>query len=182
MNALISVHNALFDAVERFSGALLPSLARFAFAAILLMYFWKSAATKVGSGLFGVLQPSDGAYVQMFPRAMEAVGYDSTQLGVYHWAVALVGTWAEFILPALIVLGLFSRLAALGMIGFVIIQSATDIMGHGATDPKTLGAWFDAAPDGMIMDQRLLWVFLLLVIANKGAGPLSLDRLLTRLH
>jgi putative oxidoreductase len=65
------------------------------------------------------------------------------------------------------------------MIGFVVVQSLTDLFGHGGiNDPATLGAWFDGAPDGVILDQRMLWIFLLLVLVFKGAGPLSLDRLL----
>ncbi|WP_424984773.1 DoxX family protein [Microbulbifer sp. S227A] len=181
MTALISLHNAVFDWLDRHSGLILPTLARFVFAAVLLVYFWKSALTKVGSGVLGLFFPSDGAYVQIFPRAMEAVSYDSSQLGLFYWAVALLGTWAEFILPALFLVGLLSRLAAIGMIGFVILQSATDIIGHGATDATTLGAWFDAASGSLIMDQRTLWIMLLLVIVIKGAGPLSLDRLMGRL-
>ena len=63
------------------------------------------------------------------------------------------------------------------MIGFVILQSLTDLYGHGAIEePTTVGAWFDKVPDSIIMDQRALWVFLLLVIVFKGAGPLSVDR------
>lgn len=181
MNTLISLHNALFDWLDRQSGFILPTLARFTFAAVLLVYFWKSAMTKVGSGLFGIFRPSDGAYVQIFPRAMEAVGYDSSQLGIFYWLVALAGTWAEFILPALIVIGLMSRLASIGMIGFVIIQSATDVIGHGGSDAKTLGAWFNGIPDSIIMDQRLMWITVLLIIVVKGAGPLSVDRIMGRL-
>ncbi|HCQ66032.1 MAG TPA: hypothetical protein DIU07_13175, partial [Rhodobacteraceae bacterium] len=86
---------------------------------------------------------------------------------------------AEFILPALILVGLLTRLAALGMIGFVVLQSLTDIVGH-AADPGTIGAWFDRLPDSVILDQRLLWVFVLLTLVLKGAGPLSLDRLIDR--
>ncbi|MEC9105188.1 MAG: hypothetical protein VX878_15360, partial [Pseudomonadota bacterium] len=84
---------------------LLPLLARFTFAAVLLPYFWASAVTKMGSGIFGLLSPSVGAYAQIFPRAMEAAGYDPSNLGVFHWAVVVAGMWAEFILPALVVLG-----------------------------------------------------------------------------
>jgi putative oxidoreductase len=54
---------------------LLPLLARLVFAAVLLLFFWRSAMTKLGGGLAGLFQPSDGAYVQIFPRAMEAAGY-----------------------------------------------------------------------------------------------------------
>lgn len=181
MNTLVTIHNSLFGWLDRHSGVILPTLARIVFAGVLLIYFWKSAATKLGDGVLGFLFPSDGAYVQIFPKAMEAVTYDSSQLGVFHWLVALAGTWAEFLLPALLIVGLFGRLAALGMIGFVIMQSATDIIGHGATDAKSLGAWFDAASGSLIMDQRALWILLLIVIVVKGSGPLSLDRYIGKL-
>ncbi|OWU85363.1 DoxX [Oceanicola sp. 22II-s10i] len=159
----------------------LPTLARFVFAAVLLPYFWASGATKLGDGLFGFLQPSLGAYAQIFPKAMEAVGYDVSQLTIYHWAVVTAGTWAEFLLPLAIVLGLLTRLAALGMIGFVTLQSLTDLYGHGGIEhAETLGAWFDRAPDGVILDQRAFWVFVLILLVVKGGGALSLDRLLFR--
>jgi len=157
----------------------LPLLARFGFAAVLAGYFWASAVTKLGDGIFGIFQPSLGAYAQIFPRAMEAVGYDASQLGLWHWAVVTAGTLAEFVLPALIILGLLTRLAALGMIGFVVVQSLTDIIGHHA-DASTIGTWFDKISDSLILDQRLLWITLFVILILKGAGPLSLDRLLAR--
>jgi len=41
------------------------------------------------------------------------------------------GRWREFVRRALIVMGLFTRLAALGMVGFCILQSLTDCFtGH----------------------------------------------------
>ena len=180
MNALISLHNAAFDLIERAGNWLMPLFARFTFAAVLLIYYWNSGLTKLGDGLFGVLSPSIGAYSQIFPKQLEAAGYDVSQLGVFHWAVVMAGTYAEFILPLLIVIGFATRLASLGMIGFVVMQSLTDVYGHGATDAKTLGAWFDRASDSTIMDQRLLWVFVLLVLVVKGAGALSVDALLRR--
>jgi putative oxidoreductase len=180
MRYLISLHGRVFAAVER-ADWILPTLARLMFAAILLVYFWNSALTKLGGGVTGLFSPSMGAYAQIFPRAMEAAGYDVGQLSAYHTAVVLAGTWAEFLLPLLIVLGLLTRLAALGMIGFVAVQSLTDLYGHGAIDePETVGAWFDGAPDAALLDQRALWIFLLLVLVFKGAGPLSLDHVLSR--
>ncbi|WP_289085909.1 DoxX family membrane protein, partial [uncultured Sulfitobacter sp.] len=86
------------------------------------------------------------------------------------------GTLAEFVLPALIVLGLLTRFAALGMIGFVVLQSLTDLYGHGQW--SALGQWFDRLPDGTILDQRGLWVLLLVVLVVKGGGPVALDRVL----
>lgn len=177
MTALLSLYDRATGPLDRES-AILPTLARFLVAAVLLVYFWHAAGTKLGGGLFGLFQPSLGGYAQIFPRQMEAAGYDASQLGLWHWAVVVAGTLAEYILPALVVLGLATRVAALGMIGFIVIQSLTDLYGHGGiAHPETLGAWFDRLPDGAILDQRALWVFVLLTLVLKGAGPLSLDRL-----
>lgn len=165
--------------LDRAGDQILPVLARFIFAAVLLLYYWNSGLTKLGDGILGVFTPSSGAYVQIFPKAMEAVGYDTTQLGLFHWAVVVGGTLAEFILPVLIIIGLLSRLAAVGMIGFVIVQSLTDLFGHGGIAHEgTLGAWFDRMSDALILDQRSFWVLGLLIIVFKGAGLLSVDRLL----
>lgn len=159
--------------------AALPTLARLVFAAVLAGYFWTSARTKLGEGPWGFLHPSDGAYVQIFPRAMEAAGYDVGQFGLFHWAVVVAGTLAEILLPLLLIVGLFTRLAAAGMLVFVIVQSLTDIYGHGVAGDD-LGRWFDAASGALIWDQRSLWALLLLVSIFCGAGPFSLDRLLAR--
>ena len=178
--ALTRLHDRAFAPLTR-AQWLLPSLARLVFAGVLLAYFWASGLTKLGPGLLGLIQPSVGAYAQIFPRAIEAAGYDITQLTLWHRLVVLAGTWAEFLLPMMIVLGLMTRLAALGMIGFILVQTATDLIGHGAwAQPDTFGAWFDRVPDSPIMDQRALWVMLLMVLVIKGAGPLSLDRALRR--
>ncbi|WP_101067319.1 DoxX family protein [Roseovarius salinarum] len=179
MTRLVALHDAVFAALDRAGDWLLPTLARLLFAAILLSYFWVSGLTKLGEGITGLFSPAMGAYAQIFPRAMAAVGYDTGQLSALHTAVVLAGTWAEFLLPALIVAGLLTRLASVGMIGFIGVQTLTDLYGHGAIEePETLGAWFDKAPDGVILDQRALWVFLLLVLVVKGAGSLSADALL----
>jgi len=159
--------------LDALAPVVLPTLARLVFAGVLLVYFWSSASTK----LDGLLTPSAGAYIQIFPRVVEAAGYDFGQLGLYHRVVVLVGTWAEFALPLLIVLGLLTRLAALGMVGFVVVQSLTDVIGHGVAGDD-LGAWFDGASGALILDQRALWLVLLAVLVFKGAGPLALDRLL----
>lgn len=182
MRALFSLHHAIFGLVEKAGDWLLPLLARFVFAATLLIYYWNSATLKLGDGFMGLFSPSIGAYSQIFPKQLEAVGYDASQFGIFQWAVVMAGTYAEFILPLLIVIGLATRLAALGMIGFVIVQSLTDVYGHGATDIKTLGAWFDRLSDSAIMDQRFFWVFLLVFLVVKGAGAISVDALLCRKH
>ncbi len=174
---------AIFDRIalklSQFGDQLLPFLARLVFAGVLLGYFWKSGTTKLGDGIFGIFSPSSGGYVQIFPRAMEAAGYDTSQLSFFHWAVVFAGTVAEFVLPLLIVIGLLTRLAAFGMIGFVIVQSLTDLYGHGGIAHEgTLGAWFDRVPDALILDQRAFWVLCLMILVVKGAGAISADRLL----
>lgn len=167
--------------INRVGDEALPILARLVFAGVLLMYYWNSGLTKLGDGVFGFLTPSSGAYVQIFPKAMEAAGYDTSQLTIFHWAVVTGGTIAEFVLPVLIIIGLFTRLAAVGMIGFVVVQSLTDLFGHGGIAHEgTLGAWFDRMSDALILDQRAFWVLCLLILVFKGAGTISLDRGLFR--
>ena len=175
MNRVFTVYDAI---ASRLNAAdwLLPTLARAVFGAVLLGYFWASALTKFDGGPFGLAL---GAYAQIFPKAFEAVGYDAGALSIFHHLVALAGSWAEVVLPALVVLGLLTRLAALGMIGFIAVQSLTDVYGHLA-DAATIGAWFDRIPDALILDQRAFWVFVLVVLVIRGAGPVSVDRLLRR--
>ncbi len=166
--------------INRAGDAILPLLARLVFAGVLVHYFWKSGVTKLGDGIFGIFNPSLGAYAQIFPKAMEAVGFDTSQLTVFHWAVVVGGTLAEFILPFLIIIGLLTRLATIGMIGFIVVQSLTDLYGHNGFANGVLGAWFDRFPDAVILDQRAFWVLCLLILVFKGAGALSVDRLLFR--
>lgn len=175
MHRLLGIYNSATTGLAR-QNWLLPSLARFVFAAVLAVYFFNSGLTKLGDGVSGLWMPSAGAYVQILPKAFETAGYDATGLNLFQHLIVLGGTLAEFILPALILLGLFTRIAAVGMIGFVILQSLTDLYGHGQFD--ALGRWFDRIPDAAILDQRMLWVLLLATLVVKGGGPLSLDRLL----
>lgn len=170
MNGVFGLHAQLARFADRQSEWQLPTLARLVFAGVLFGYFWASALTKFD----GPFTPSMGAYAQIFPKAFEAVGYDTSQMGIWHWLVVMAGGYAEFVLPVLVVIGLLTRVAALGMIGFVVVQSLTDIWGHGAA----AGAWFDRASDALILDQRGLWILLLFVLVLKGPGPLSADRLL----
>ncbi len=180
MNALVSLHDGIFRLIEKAGDWVFPVVARFIFASTLLLYYWNSGLTKLGDGFFGLFSPSIGAYSQIFPKQLEAVGYDVSQFGMFHWAVVMAGTYAEFILPPLVVIGLGTRLASAGMIGFVVVQSLTDVYGHHATDPKTLGALFDRFPDAVILDQRLFWVFVLGYLVIKGGGALSVDSLLRK--
>ncbi|MGB3244635.1 MAG: DoxX family membrane protein [Sulfitobacter sp.] len=175
MNALFSLYKR-FSSVAQRADWLIPTLARFLFAAILLVYFLNAGLVKMEDGISNLWMPSAKGYIQIFPKAFDAAGYDAEAMSLYHQVVVSLGTIAEFVLPVLVVLGLLTRLAALGMIGFVAVQSLTDIYGHGQAGET--GAWFDRFPDHIILDQRALWIFLLLVLVIKGAGPLSFDRAL----
>lgn len=156
------------------AGSALSVIARLAFASVLLPFFLNSFQTKLDG--FGL---SVGAYVQILPTYMESIGYDPSQVPAVLKLVVLAGTLAELALPLLILLGLGTRLAALGMIGFLLVMSLTDIYGHGI-DAATIGAAFDTDPYGLIADQRLLWGVLMVVLLATGGGRLSLDALVSR--
>ena len=162
--------------LDRFAPALLPSAARLIFASTLLLFFWRSAGTKLGEGLTGLVLPSAGAYAQIFPKGFEASGYDTGAFGVLEWAIALTAAYGEFLIPLCLCLGLATRLAAFGMMVFIAVMSWVDIHGHGASP----GVLFDGDPSGLIADQRLFWFLLLLILVMRGGGPLSLDRVVWR--
>lgn len=171
-------------AAHAFEAALDPwlpgLLARLTFAAVLFGYYWNAALTKIEPGLFGWLFIRDAAWFQILPPVVEAHGYDVAAVPTFPWGlIVFAGTYAEFILPVLIVAGLATRIAAAGMIVFVVVQSHVDIAFHGA-DEATVGALFDRHPGSVIMDQRALWVFLLSCLVVKGAGLASVDALLLR--
>ena len=111
---------------------------------------------------------------------MEAFGYDPSHFGLSHYLVVLMGVLAEFLIPLMIAIGLLTRYAALGIFVFIAVQTATDLFGHGVLQhPTTLGKWFDRSSSSIIMDQRLLWLFVLVYLVKHGGGVLSLDQWLT---
>lgn len=154
--------------------------ARFVFLAVLYFHFLASAGAKVGEGFWGFFRITDQAYEQLLPSVLQTVGGNVAALAFVPWGlIVTVGTYAEFILPLLVVTGLFTRIAALCMIVFLAVQSYLDVFMRGA-DPEMIGAWFDRFSDGLIADQRLLWVFLLSYLVLKGPGLVSLDALFLR--
>ncbi|NJR14159.1 MAG: DoxX family protein [Phyllobacteriaceae bacterium] len=179
-SAAIRLHNTAFGAIERNAVSWLPGLfARFAFAAVLLVYYLNSFSTKIGTGPLGVFSVADNAYYQILPSVIEAAGYDVANVGLGWKLVVWAGTYAELILPLLIVAGLFTRLASLGMMGFITVQSLVDVWLH-KIGPEATGAWFDRFSDAAILDQRLMWFVPLVLLVIQGAGAISLDHLLAR--
>ena len=178
MQTLVNLHNQFFQKLESSTrGWFLGMLARFIFAATLAGYFLNSAFTKFDGGPFSI---SDSAYFQILPPVVEAAGFDTSQIAFFPWGlIVMLGSYGEIILPILIIIGLFTRIAAFGMIVFIFVQSYVDIAFHGV-DAATIGAWFDNLSDSAILDQRSLWMFLLVFLVIAGAGKVSLDYLLVR--
>lgn len=182
ISSIRRLHDCAFTILERTAEPWFLGLAaRLVFASVLLVFFLNSAATKVGDGFPGMFVPAIGAYAQMLPPIAEAAGYDVSKIVLFPWKlIVFAGTYAEFLLPVLLLVGLFTRMASLGMIGFIVVMSAVDIHLHGI-DMESIGMLFDRANNAIIADQRLLWLFPLLYLVIKGAGPLSVDGVLRRL-
>lgn len=160
---------------------LLGLSARLIFSSALLVFFLNAAATKTGTGFPDFLVPSASAYIQILPSVMEAYGYDETAIPFLPYGlIVYAGTYAEFLLPLMILVGLFTRVVSLAMIGFIAVLSFVDIQFH-QVDAATIGALFDRVQDAAILDQRLLWLFPLIYLVLRGPGLLSADAVLGRL-
>jgi len=174
---LVRLYTATFGSIQRvFEDWLIGTLARLVFAGVLLVYFLNSAMTKF-RGAFP--EVSVGAYAQILPKRMEAVSFDPSRLSTLEHVIVYAGSYGEVILPVLVVAGFLTRLASVGMIGFIAVMTYVDITAHGV-DAATIGHWFDNVATAPIADQRSLWVFLLVVLVLKGPGPISLDAFLGR--
>lgn len=175
-----TLHDSVFGAIEKIAGNwLVALLARLTFLGVLFFYFWNSGLTKIGEGLFGIFSIQDSAYIQILgEEGMLAYEFDTANIPWYIDLVVFMGTIAEFALPLMIVLGLFTRIAAAGMAIFIFVQSYVDIYVH-KIDAGTIGTLFDREATSLVYDQRALWLFLLAVLIVKGGGSLSLDRLLS---
>jgi len=178
---LEQIHELVFSMLQRFAGSWFLGLSsRLIFSSVLLMYFINSARTKVGSGFPDVLIPGSGAYMQIIPAVAAARDYDIDAIALIPYGlVVYMGTYAEFILPVLILAGLFTRIASIGMLGFIAVMTYVDITLHNV-GAETIGTFFDRVQNSAISDQRLLWAFPLIYLILKGAGTLSLDQLLSR--
>jgi putative oxidoreductase len=174
---LIRRYTAVFASLEKFlDGWFLELGARFMFAASLMMYYLNSVTTKLGDGLLGVFSPTAGAFAQILPPVAEEYLYDTAAIPFMPWHLIVIsGSIAEMLLPILIVLGLFTRLSALAMIGFIVVQTSVDILFHSVA----AGSWFDNQATDLI-DERAFWIFPLVLLVVKGGGALSADTLLRR--
>lgn len=145
MTALVSVYNRLAD----LAGRLLPEtvlllVARLGIAAV----FFQSGRTKVE----GWLTITDSTYY-LFETDYKL------PLVPPHLA-AHMATYSEHLFPILLLLGLGTRFAALGLLGMTTVIEVF--------------VYPDAWPT------HLSWAAILLPLIAKGGGALSLDRLLRR--
>jgi putative oxidoreductase len=81
---------------------------------------------------------------------------------------AMTGAFGELFFPALLVLGLFARVGALGLfaVNLMAVVAYWHVLGQEG---------FEAA-----LAQHVLWGFMALVLCAFGAGRISLDHLLQR--
>ena len=101
--------------------------------------FFKSGLTKIASWEFTLMLFRDEYRVPLLPPELAA-----------HMA-----TYAEHLFPILLVLGLFTRLSALALLGMTAVIQ--------------IFVYPDAWPT------HLSWATLMLYLAGRGAGPVSLD-------
>lgn len=143
MNAprLLTLWNRLADSMHcLINDSVLALVARISIAAIFIM----SGRTKVE----GFLTITDSTY-ELF-RTEYNLPLISPQLAAH------LAAYAEHLFPVLLILGLFSRLSALALVGMTLVIE--------------IFVYPDAWPT------HLSWIGLLLIIIAKGAGTLSLDR------
>ena len=147
MNAIVAtpaLRDRWSQVTERLSSftpdAVLAIGARLSLGAI----FFMSGRTKVE----GFLTVTDGAY---------ALFRDEYKVPLVPPEFAAhMAAYAEHLLPVLLVLGLFTRLSAFGLLGMTLVIQ--------------LFVYPDAWPT------HLSWATLALFLVGRGAGPVSLDR------
>ena len=143
MNAprLLTLWNSLADRLHGLiNDSVLALVARISIAAIFIL----SGRTKVE----GFLTITDSTY-ELF-RTEYNLPLINPELAAH------LSAYAEHLFPVLLILGLFSRLSALALLGMTLVIE--------------IFVYPDAWPT------HLSWIGLLLIIVAKGAGVLSLDR------
>lgn len=139
----VHLWNRVADRVEAIiSHDLLAMVARAAMAVV----FFMSGRTKVAEGTW--LTVSDNAYF-LFAEEYKLPFLPSQ-------VAAVMATYAEHFLPVLLVLGLFTRLSALGLLGMTAV---IQIFVYPAAWPV-----------------HLLWLAPILYMIGRGGGALSVDR------
>ena len=113
--------------------------------------FWRSGRTKVDEGSW--LTISDTTKF-LFQEDYKNVPLPP-ELGAY------MSTYAEHFFPILLVIGLFTRLSALALVGMTMVIQIFVF-------PE---AWWSV---------HMIWIALALTLIVRGGGPVSIDAILTR--
>jgi putative oxidoreductase len=147
---------ALLDRAENLTAKLLPaSLASLALRVALAVPFFKSGLTK-WDGFLKISDTPELLFTEEFKLHIFGAVYDYPFPKLMAWGSSL----GEIILPILLVLGLGTRLAALGLLFMTALIQLT-------------------IPDGWA-NFHLPWAAMAISIIVLGPGKISLDRLLRR--
>ncbi|MCC4274075.1 DoxX family protein [Marinomonas communis] len=154
LNLLTRVPEQLFRTLPE---ALILLLTRFALATV----FWLSGQTKIEDFAFN---PLAGQFEFGLPTIKESTFF----LFEYEYALPLIpanlaaylATAAEHVLPILLILGLFTRLGAAGILAMTLVIQIF------------------VYPSAYALHAS--WAAMALLLMKQGAGRVSLDNLLTR--
>ncbi|MEC8082456.1 MAG: DoxX family protein [Pseudomonadota bacterium] len=154
LNLLTRVPEQLFRTLPE---ALILLLTRFALATV----FWLSGQTKIEGFAFN---PLAGQFEFGLPTMKESTFF----LFEYEYALPLIpanlaaylATAAEHVLPILLILGLFTRLGAAGILAMTLVIQLF------------------VYPSAYALHTS--WAAMALLLMKQGAGRVSLDNLLTR--
>ncbi len=139
--------------IDRLSGAVPEGIALLFTRVALAGIFWRSARTKVEDGSF--LTIKDTTFFQFSDAPFNQVPILNGELGAY------VTTYTEHVLPILLLLGLATRLGALGVLGMTLVIQTFVF--------PEMAVWWQT---------HILWVAMALVLIVRGGGLFSLDRLI----
>ncbi|MXO97216.1 DoxX family membrane protein [Erythrobacter aquimaris] len=143
MQRLLTPYDRLTDwLASRLPEGLALLLTRIALAGI----FWRSGRTKV----------EEGSALSISDNANFLFEYEYTGLPIPADIAAPMATYAEHVFPVLLVLGLFTRFAALSLL------------------VMTLVIQFFVYPDAW-WTTHIVWVAMAAVLVSRGAGAISLD-------
>ena len=148
----VSAITARYDAAVRSLSGRVPEGLVLLFVRIVLGgIFWRSGQTKV----------VEGTWFQLTDTTYELFRTEYAGVPLPPELAAVLANTAEHVLPALLLVGLFTRLSALGLIGMTLVIQLF-------VYPD---AWWP---------EHSLWAALAAVLIVRGGGLFSADALLTR--
>ena len=150
MNGILTSYDR---AVSFIAGCRMQNLTLLFTRFVLAGIFWRSARTKVEEGTWFSI--SDTTYF-LFAEEYSGVPLPSD-------LAAVLATVSEHVFPILLVLGLFTRLSALALLGMTMVIQIF-------VYPE---AWWPV---------HSLWAALALILIMRGAGSISLDAPLLRMR